>query len=84
VVLAALLVQGDLTAPLILLGTEQTWLWLLVPALFVGFAGHLTAVVAATVIATSDAWLGGGELVKRISTPSAEKASRAGATLNGA
>lgn len=54
VLLAALLVQGCLTAPLILLGTEQTWLWLLVPALFVGFLGHIAAVVAATVIATSD------------------------------
>jgi MFS family permease len=54
VLLTALLVQGGLTAPLILLGTEQTWLWLLVPALFVGFLGHITAVVAATVIATSD------------------------------
>lgn len=54
VLIAALLVQGGLTAPLILLGTEQTWLWLLVPALCVGFLGHITAVVAATVIATSD------------------------------
>ncbi len=54
VLLAALLVQGGLTAPLILLGTEPTWLWLLIPALFVGFLGHITAVVAATVIATSD------------------------------
>jgi MFS family permease len=52
--LAALLVQGGLTAPLILLGTEPAWLWLLIPALFVGFLGHITAVVAATVIATSD------------------------------
>src|SRR5262249_41814921 len=43
-----------LTAPLIPLGTEPSWLWLLVPALFVGFLGHITAVVAATVIATSD------------------------------
>jgi hypothetical protein len=54
VLLAALLVQGGVTAPLILLGTEPIWLWLLVPALFVGFLGHITAVVAATVIATSD------------------------------
>jgi len=54
VLLAALLVQGGLTAPLIPLGTEPSWLWLLVPALFVGFLGHITAVVAATVIATSD------------------------------
>jgi MFS family permease len=54
VLLAALLVQGGFTAPLILLGVEPSWLWLLVPALFVGFLGHITAVVAATVIATSE------------------------------
>ena len=53
VLLAALLVQGGMTAPLILLGTEPTWLWLLIPALFGGFFGHITAVVAATVTATS-------------------------------
>lgn len=53
VLLAALLVQGGFTAPLILLGAEPTWLWLLVPALFFGFLGHITAVVAATVISTS-------------------------------
>jgi MFS family permease len=51
--LAALLVQGGMTAPLIVLGTEPTWLWLLIPALFGGFFGHITAVVAATVTATS-------------------------------
>ncbi|MCH8684423.1 MFS transporter [Pedomonas mirosovicensis] len=55
VLLAALLVQGGLTAPLTLLGNAPIWLWLLVPALFVGFLGHITAVVAATVIATSQA-----------------------------
>jgi len=54
VLLAALLAQGGFTAPLIMLGTEPTWLWLLIPALFVGFFGHITAVVAATVVATSD------------------------------
>jgi MFS family permease len=54
VLLAALLVQGGMTAPLILLGTQPTWLWLLVPALFGGFFGHITAVVAATVTATSE------------------------------
>jgi MFS family permease len=52
VLLAALLVQGGMTAPLIVLGTEPTWLWLLIPALFGGFFGHITAVVAATVTAT--------------------------------
>jgi MFS family permease len=54
VLLATLLVQGGLTAPMILLGTQPTWLWLLVPALFGGFFGHITAVVAATVTATSE------------------------------
>jgi MFS family permease len=53
VVLVALLVQGGLTAPMILLGTQPVWLWLLIPALFVGFFGHITAVVAAIVTATS-------------------------------
>ena len=42
-----------MTAPLIVLGTEPIWLWLLIPALFGGFFGHITAVVAATVTATS-------------------------------
>jgi len=54
VLLAALLVQGGMTVPLILLGTQATWLWLLIPALFGGFFGHITAVVAATVMATSE------------------------------
>jgi predicted MFS family arabinose efflux permease len=53
VLLVALLVQGGMTAPLILLGTQPTWVWLLIPALFGGFFGHITAVVAATVTATS-------------------------------
>ena len=54
VLLVALLVQGGLSAPMILLGTQSVWLWLLIPALFVGFFGHITAVVAATVTATSE------------------------------
>jgi MFS family permease len=54
VLLVALLVQGGLTAPMTLLGTQPVWLWLLIPALFVGFFGHITAVVAATVTATSE------------------------------
>jgi MFS family permease len=54
VLLAALLVQGGLTAPMILLGTQPLWVWLLIPSLFVGFFGHITAVVAATVTATSE------------------------------
>jgi MFS family permease len=48
------LVQGGLTAPMILLGTQAAWLWLLIPALFGGFFGHIIAVVAATVTATSE------------------------------
>ncbi|WP_322104074.1 MFS transporter [Paraburkholderia sp. J41] len=54
VLLAALLVQGGFTAPLILLGSQPNSMWLLIPALFVGFFGHITAVVAATVAATSE------------------------------
>jgi MFS family permease len=54
VLLAAMLVQGGLTVPLVLLGTQSNSLWLLIPALFVGFFGHITAVVAATVTATSN------------------------------
>jgi MFS family permease len=54
VLLTALLVQGGLTAPMILLGTQAAWLWLLIPALFGGFFGHIIAVVAATVTATSE------------------------------
>jgi len=38
---------------MILLGTDPTWLWLLIPTLFGGFFGHITAVVAATVTITS-------------------------------
>ncbi|WP_219847819.1 MFS transporter [Burkholderia multivorans] len=53
VLLFALLAQGGFTAPLIFLGSDPNSMWLLVPALFVGFFGHITAVVAATVAATS-------------------------------
>lgn len=55
VLLAALLVQGGFTAPLLFLTSEPLSMWLLIPALFVGFFGHITAVVAATVTATTDA-----------------------------
>jgi len=54
VLLVALLIQGGCTAPLILLGSDLSSMWLLIPALFVGFFGHITAVVAATVAATSE------------------------------
>ena len=39
---------------MILLGTQPVWLWLLIPALFIGVFGHITAVIAATVTATSE------------------------------
>jgi MFS family permease len=84
VLLAALLVQGGLTAPLILLGTEQTWLWLLVPALFVGFLGHITAVVAATVIATSDVTDADAGLATGLVTTSQRVAVTVGIPLFGA
>ncbi|HTV69873.1 MAG TPA: MFS transporter [Rhizobiaceae bacterium] len=54
VLTVGLLVQGAFTAPLILLGAGTAWLWLLIPALFVGFFGHVTAIVASMVTATSD------------------------------
>lgn len=54
VLLVALLVQGGFTAPMILLSANPMSMWLLIPALFVGFFGHITAVVAATVVATSE------------------------------
>lgn len=54
VLFVALLVQGGMTAPLILLGTQSAWLWLLIPALFGGFFSHITAIVAATVTATAE------------------------------
>jgi MFS family permease len=84
VLLVALLVQGGLTAPLILLGTEPFWLWLLVPALFVGFLGHITAVVAATVIATSDVADADAGLATGLVTTSQRVAVTVGIPLLGA
>jgi MFS family permease len=46
-------VQGLATVPLVFLGTDRMALALLVPALFVGFFGHVTAIVAYTVTGTS-------------------------------
>jgi len=54
VLILALLIQGGFTAPLIFLGHDPNSMWLLIPALFVGFFGHITAVVAAAVAATSE------------------------------
>jgi MFS family permease len=84
VLLAALLVQGGFTAPLILLGAEPTWLWLLVPALFVGFLGHITAVVAATVIATSEVADADAGLATGLVTTSQRVAVTVGIPLLGA
>jgi MFS family permease len=53
VVAAGLLGQTGFTAPLIMLGTTNAWLWLLIPALFLGFFGFVTAIVSFMVTATS-------------------------------
>jgi predicted MFS family arabinose efflux permease len=84
VLVAALLVQGVLTAPLLLLGTDPIWLWLLVPALFVGFLGHITAVVAATVIATSEVADADAGLATGLVTTSQRVAVTVGIPLLGA
>ena len=46
-------VQGLAVLPLLFLGTDRVWLAALLPALFVGFFGHVTAIVAYTVTGTS-------------------------------
>ncbi|MFI0487467.1 MFS transporter [Actinomadura sp. 9N215] len=46
-------VQGLATVPLIFLGDDRTALAVLIPALFIGFFGHVSAIVAFTVTATS-------------------------------
>ncbi|KAF1014786.1 MAG: Multidrug resistance protein Stp [Stenotrophomonas maltophilia] len=54
VLLVAMLVQAGLTAPLVLLGADfYQSMWILIPSLLIGFFGHITAVVAATVAATT-------------------------------
>ncbi len=53
VLTAGVLVQAALTAPLVLLGASAGWLWLLIPCLFIGFFGHVTAIVACMTTATS-------------------------------
>ncbi|MEV6642383.1 MFS transporter [Amycolatopsis sp. NPDC051371] len=50
---AGLVVQALATLPLVFLGPDRTALLILVPALFVGFFGHVSAIVAFTVTATS-------------------------------
>lgn len=46
-------VQGAATVPLVFLGPDRVALAVLVPALFVGFFGHVAAIVAYTVTGTS-------------------------------
>ncbi|MCU1578251.1 MAG: transporter [Rhodoglobus sp.] len=53
VLAVGLLVQVGFTAPLVLLGAGSGWLAVLIPALFLGFFGHVTAIVAYMVTATS-------------------------------
>ncbi|MFF7456676.1 MFS transporter [Kitasatospora sp. NPDC008115] len=53
VLTVGLAVQGLATAPLVLLGTDRVMLAVLLPALFIGFFGHVTSIVAYTVTATS-------------------------------
>ncbi|WP_313716351.1 MFS transporter [Arsenicicoccus bolidensis] len=48
-----MVVQGVATLPLAFVGTDRTALLLIVPALLVGFFGHVTAIVAYTVAGTS-------------------------------
>lgn len=53
VLAAGLTVQGLATLPLLLTGSGRWALAVLIPALFVGFFGHVTAIVAYTVTGTS-------------------------------
>jgi MFS family permease len=48
-----LLGQSGFTVPLVLLGTGNVWLAVLIPSLLFGFFGHVTAIVAFMVTATS-------------------------------
>jgi MFS family permease len=52
VLVGGLTVQALATAPLLFLGTDRWSLAILVPALFIGFFGHVSAIVAFTVTAT--------------------------------
>ncbi|MEV4319698.1 MFS transporter [Actinocrispum sp. NPDC049592] len=53
VLTTGLAVQGLATLPLVFTGTDRLALLLVIPALFIGFFGHVTAIVAYTVTATS-------------------------------
>ncbi|GAA3467864.1 MFS transporter [Nonomuraea roseola] len=48
-----LAVQGLATLPLVFLGADRMALVVLIPALFIGFFGHVTSIVAYTVTGTS-------------------------------
>ncbi|MEV4756371.1 MFS transporter [Micromonospora sp. NPDC049559] len=50
---AGLTVQGLATVPLIFMGADRLGLVILIPALLVGFFGHVTSIVAYTVTGTS-------------------------------
>ncbi|SHN45283.1 MFS transporter [Cryptosporangium aurantiacum] len=54
VLAAGLLTQGLMVAPMLLIGDSTTSLYLVVPSLFLLYFGHVTAIVAYTVTATSD------------------------------
>jgi MFS family permease len=53
VLTVGLSVQGLATFPLLFLGADRMGLVVLIPALFIGFFGHVAAIVAFTVTATS-------------------------------
>lgn len=53
VLTVGLAVQGLATLPLVFLGADRAALTVLIPALFVGFFGHVTCIVAYTVTGTS-------------------------------
>lgn len=53
VLVAGLVVQGLAIVPLAFLGRDPAALWILVPALVIGFLGHVTAIVGYNVTATS-------------------------------
>lgn len=53
VLVIGMLAQAACTAPLVLIGTGNGWLAVLIPALFLGFFGHVSAIVSFMVTATS-------------------------------
>ncbi|HEV8561986.1 MAG TPA: MFS transporter [Actinophytocola sp.] len=53
VLAVGLSVQGLATLPLVFLGADRVALAVLIPALFIGFFGHVAAIVAFTVTGTS-------------------------------